>query len=257
MSGLRLPLAASIAGHAIVLFLLIWLSARLPPLTLLPSAPNAVAVIFAPPPPPAPPTPQPPAPQPVVVKPPPPPPPPPRPKVVEAPKPPPVIRHIEQKPKPRPLPRREVRRRIIRPLRREMPRRPEAVERPLRAIPPRYAPPQTAALPPVPAPIRRPAPAAPIVSADYRDALAAWFAAHKHYPESARDRGEQGEGLLRFKVDRYGRVLTYTLVRSTGYADLDAAIEAMMRGAELPPFPSGMAAEDIEVTMPFSFHLER
>lgn len=259
MSGFRLPLAVSIAGHAIFLILLVWLGSRLPPLRWAPPAPpNAIAVIFAPPPqpavvaPPAPPQPAP-APPPKVVEAPKPPPPPP-PKVVEAPQPPPrpIVRHVQ--PKPRPRPRRVVRRRIERPVRRVEPQRRAAVEPPLPAIPPRYAAPETAALPPTP--VRR-VPAAPMVSLAYRDALAGWFAAHKHYPESARDRGEQGEGLLRFRVDRYGRVLNYALVRSTGYPDLDSAIEAMMQGAVLPPFPSDMAANDIEVTMPFAFRLER
>jgi periplasmic protein TonB len=219
VSGLRVPLAVSIAGHAAGLILLVWLSARLPPLVLLPPAPpNAIAVIFE-----APPAP-------------PPPPPPPLPKPVEVPKPPPVV----QPPKPKPPPRRVVRRRIERPVQRQ-----EVEQPPIEA-------PQTVAQPPVYRP-----PAAPVISLDYRNVLAEWFATHKHYPEGARDRGEEGEGVLRFRVDRSGRVLSYALIRSTGHPDLDGAIEAMMQGAALPPFPSDMAASDIEVTMPFTFHLEQ
>jgi periplasmic protein TonB len=234
VSGLRLPLALSIAGHAIGLALLVWLSARLPPLVLLPPAPpNAVAVIFeAPPAPPQPAPTPPPPPPPAKVEPP--PPPPPLPKPVEVPKP-----VIHEPPKPRHI----VHRRIERPVRREEMERPPT---------PPVAAPQTAALPPAYHP-----PPAPLISLDYRNMLAEWFAAHKHYPESARERGEEGEGVLRFRVDRAGRVLSYALVRSTGYADLDGAIEAMMQGAVLPPFPSDMAANDIEVTMPFSFRLEQ
>jgi protein TonB len=111
------------------------------------------------------------------------------------------------------------------------------------------APPQTAS-PPPPA-------AAPAVSAGYRGALARWFATHKSYPESARNRGEEGEAVLRFRVDRGGRVLGYSLVKGTGYPDLDAAVEAMMRGAVLPPFPADMAANDIEVSVPVRFSLTR
>jgi periplasmic protein TonB len=231
VSGLRLPLAASIAGHAVGLALLLWFSARLPPLVLMPPAPpNAVAVIFEAPPAPPQPTPPPPPP-PVKVE-----PPPPLPKPVELPKPAPVV----LPPRPKPPPRHIVRRRIERPL-----RQPEQEPPPVEA-------PQTASLPPAYRP-----PPAPFVSLDYRNELAEWFAAHKHYPESARDRGEQGGGLLRFRVDRSGRVLSYALVRSTGYPDLDGAIEAMMQGATLPPFPPDMAANDIEVTMPFTFRLEQ
>jgi len=126
------------------------------------------------------------------------------------------------------------------------------VERP----PPRPpAAPQTVALPP-PRPVH---PQAPIVTSGYRSALAEWFAAHRQYPQSARDRGEEGTAVLQLRVDRAGRVLSYTLVRSTGHRDLDAAIEAMMRGAALPPFPADMAAQEneIAVTIPFRFRLER
>ncbi len=243
MRGLRLPLALSLAGHAIFLSLLVWLSARLPPLMLYPATPpQPVTVIFA-----APPAlnPPPPKPRPVVVKPPPPPPPPP--KVVAVPKPPPVVRHVEAKPRPRPARRREVRRRIEQRVRREVDRRP----------PPRVMPPQTAALPP-PAPVHLPPPA-PIVSPAYSSALAEWFAAHRRYPESARQRGEEGTGVLRLEIDRSGRVLSQTLVRSTGYADLDRAIEATMRGAVLPAFPAVMAESEreITVTIPFQFRLEQ
>jgi periplasmic protein TonB len=242
--GLRLPLAASVAGHAVFLLLLVWLSTRLPPLVLVPPAPpHAIAVIFAPPPVPAPPKP---AAPPVVAEPPPPPPPPPKlieppkpppPQVIAAPpKPPPVIRHVIAKPKP--PPRRERRRRIERHTVVEPPRAPQIVA-------------------PPPQPVR--APPAPIVTSAYRSALAEWFAAHRQYPLSARERGEEGLGVLQLRVDRSGRVLSYTLVRSTGYPDLDAAIEATMRGAALPPFPADMAAQEneIAVTIPFRFHLER
>jgi periplasmic protein TonB len=233
VSGTRLPLAVSIAGHATGLVVLAWLSTRLPPLVPTPPAPpNAIAVIFEAPPAPPPPIPP---PQATEIKPPPPPPPPPIPEVAAMP---PPIPEIRQLPKPKPLPRREVRRHI---------------ERPLPAPPPPVTMPQTASLPP-PAP--RP-PAAPLVSAAYRSALADWFASHKDYPESARDRGEQGQALLRLRVDRSGRVLNYALVRSTGYPDLDREIETIMHGAVLPPFPADMAASDIEVTIPFAFRLER
>ena len=84
-----------------------------------------------------------------------------------------------------------------------------------------------------------PAPApAPTISPDYRTLLSGWLESHKRYPEDARQRGEEGRAILRFRVDRYGRVLDYQVVSSTGYADLDQAIQNMMRGATMPPFPA-------------------
>src|SRR5882724_8032963 len=89
----------------------------------------------------------------------------------------------------------------------------------------------------------------PDLTANYRGMISAWLEAHKRYPESARQRGEEGTVGLRFRVDRYGRVLDYTLRTSTGYADLDAGIDQMMRAAQLPPFPTGMTASQIEVSV--------
>jgi TonB family protein len=80
----------------------------------------------------------------------------------------------------------------------------------------------------------------PDPTANYQAMISAWFESHKHYPESARQHGEEGGVKLRFRVDRFGRVLGYRLLESTGYPDLDAGIDQMMRGAQLPPFPAGM-----------------
>ena len=113
--------------------------------------------------------------------------------------------------------------------------------------------PQTAsAATPVPAPVPSPA-----VSQGYRALLSAWLESHKRYPDSARQRGEEGRAVLHFAVDRSGRVIDYAVAQSTGYADLDTAIEEMMRGAILPPFPAGMTQPRIEVSVTIRFSLAR
>lgn len=112
------------------------------------------------------------------------------------------------------------------------------------------APPQVASIP-------QPAPPPPTVSADYRTLLSGWLESHKHYPEDARQRGEEGRAVLRFRIDRYGRVLDYAVVSSTGYADLDRAVENMMRGATMPPFPPSMPQPEIEVSVTIRFGLAR
>ena len=127
---------------------------------------------------------------------------------------------------------------------------------PVTPVAPQPAPIQTAAIP-VPQPQRPPAPAGPVVSAGYRTALSAWLEGHKRYPDSARARSEEGRAVLRFRVDRSGRVLNYAVVQSTGYPDLDAAIDSMMRGASLPPFPADMTATDVEVSVTVRFALSR
>jgi periplasmic protein TonB len=103
----------------------------------------------------------------------------------------------------------------------------------------------------------RPIPAPPIISAVYRSALVGWLNNHKHYPNSARERGEEGRAIVHFRVDRSGRVLSYAVVARTGYADLDAEIDEMLRGAMMPPFPADMIAPQIDVTVTISFGLTR
>ncbi len=221
----RLPLAASIVGHGFVVALLILLVGQLPAVPPVPIVTRGIAIMLAPPPPPVAETPPPPEPPPVPeAQPPPPEPPPP---VVEAPPP----------PRPQPKP-------VVKP-----PRRP----------PPQPAPLQTAMVPPPAAPPSSPlpAPAAPLVSAGYRAALSSWLESHKHYPDSARERGEEGRAVLRFRVDRSGRLLSYAVVQSTGHPDLDAALDQMMRGASLPPFPTDMTASEVEVSVAIRFALAR
>jgi periplasmic protein TonB len=97
----------------------------------------------------------------------------------------------------------------------------------------------------------------PDPTANYGAMISAWLESHKRYPESARQRGEEGGVKLRFRVDRLGRVLAYRLLESTGYADLDDGIDQMMRGAQLPPFPAGMTQSQIEVSVKLRFKLAR
>ncbi len=87
--------------------------------------------------------------------------------------------------------------------------------------------------------------------------LAAWLNSHKRYPERARERGEEGRAVLRFAVERNGRVAEYAVVKGTGYPDLDAAVAEMMRGAVLPPFPADMTQPRIEVSVTIRFSLTR
>ena len=234
MISFRLPLVASILGHGGVLALLMLFAAQLPPVSLPEPRKAGIEVTLAPPQPVAetpPPTPEPP---PVAeIQPPPPEPPPPPPK--------PVVHKPVVKPPPPPRPPQMVR---------ELPPQPPQLPLPMPRLAP--APMQTAAIPvpPAPHPI-------PVVSAGYRAALSAWLESHKRYPDSARSRGEEGRAVLRFRVDRAGRVLNYAVVSSTGYADLDASIDAMMRGATMPPFPADMAASDVEVSVTVRFALTR
>jgi periplasmic protein TonB len=121
----------------------------------------------------------------------------------------------------------------------------------------------------VPAPVQtRPAPSAPTVpsanppppppiSPSWQSALGAWLQANKTYPEEARRRGDEGRATVRFTVSREGRVVDFQLLSGTGSAVLDAAVERLLRGARLPPFPAGMGQDAVTVTLQIRYTLER
>jgi protein TonB len=108
---------------------------------------------------------------------------------------------------------------------------------------------------PVSQPASRPAGAEAPIASDWQRSLAAWLAAHKTYPDEARRRGTEGSVVLRFTADRSGRVLDVVLVRSAGSSMLDAAAEAMVRHAVLPPFTAGMSQDTVTVTVQIRYAL--
>ncbi len=87
--------------------------------------------------------------------------------------------------------------------------------------------------------------------------MSAWLQSHKTYPDEARERGEQGSALVRFTVDRSGRVLEFTLVRGTGSVSLDAAVSRMLTGAQLPAFPPAMTQDRATITVQVRYALQQ
>jgi periplasmic protein TonB len=78
----------------------------------------------------------------------------------------------------------------------------------------------------------------------------------KRYPAAAQSRNEQGVVLLSFSLDRSGHVLAHSIARSSGHADLDNEVMAMiMRAEPLPPFPASMTQPRIDLTVPIRFSL--
>ena len=230
MNGIKLPFALSLAGHAACLVALaLFLSTKPPPLVQ-PTAKGGIEVVFEPAPPKQEPTPAAPEAPVATSEPPPPPPPPPQ-------------KHVIKKP-PKPVPRPQ-----------EVPQPSQAYLPPpqLPTAPAPAAPSQTAMAPTaVPAPVP-----SPEASAGYRALLSAWLESHKRYPDAARQRGEEGRAVLRFSVDRGGRVLDFAVTSSSGYPDLDQSVEEMMRGATLPPFPAGMPQPIMQVSVTIRFSLRR
>jgi len=152
----------------------------------------------------------------------------------------------------------------------ESPPPPTPVERPVQQKPtprptakmrtqPPAAMPQAAPAPvaAAPAPQAQPAPEArPNAMASFEALLAAHLDRYKRYPHASQVKGEQGEALLRFTMDRQGHVLAARLERGSGYAALDEEIMAMIRRAEpLPPLPPEVAGQRLELVVPIRFRL--
>ncbi|MBV8133825.1 MAG: energy transducer TonB [Alphaproteobacteria bacterium] len=255
MSEIKLPLGLSVAGHAVGLALLILLLPTSIPTVPEPLATGGIEVVLAPLPKPEEPPQQAETPPPVATPPPEPEPPPPDEPVaaVEPPPPVPEVPAPVVEPPPPPAPRKPTVK-PPKPVRHQLEQAaPSPTPAPSQPTPAAVAAPQTAYAPtPVPAPVP-----STEVSPGYRALLSAWLENHKRYPDSARQRGEEGRAVLRFAVDRSGRVLDFAVAQSSGYPDLDASLEEMMSGALLPPFPASMTQPRIDVSVTIRFSLAR
>jgi protein TonB len=143
---------------------------------------------------------------------------------------------------------------------------PEAVPRPrarpenLRVVEPEAAPSQAAARAQVraegaeAAAAARPSAGSRGVSpAKWRAQLMAHLERLKRYPPGARRRREEGVVQVRFVVDDGGNVRSARIVRSSGSAELDEAVVALLRRAS--PLPAPPPGAPREVVAPVGFEL--
>jgi periplasmic protein TonB len=97
---------------------------------------------------------------------------------------------------------------------------------------------------------------APAVEPSWQASLLRQLQRFKRYPAAAQSRNEEGIVLLSFSLDRSGHVLAHSIAKSSGYAELDNEVMAMiMRAEPLPPFPPGMTQARIDLTVPIRFSL--
>lgn len=128
----------------------------------------------------------------------------------------------------------------------------------------------TAAVAPRPVPVA-PAPAiapgrgGPGASAEAQAAEADWYSlisAHlersKRYPREAKQAEQQGTPMVRFAVDRRGRVSDVSIARSSGHHLLDrATLELLRRVAPLPAMPRAMGRNSVVISLPIEYSLSR
>jgi periplasmic protein TonB len=88
----------------------------------------------------------------------------------------------------------------------------------------------------------------------YLASLAATLRNRLRYPDVARSQGVSGVAQIRFTVDRSGRIVSSSLVRSAGHPALDqAALATASPGSSVPPVPDFIP--QLTFTIPLRFNL--
>ena len=88
----------------------------------------------------------------------------------------------------------------------------------------------------------------------WRGLLEAHLQKFQKYPRSAQRRNVEGTVWLRFRMDRDGKVLSYTVERTSEHEVLDEAALAMIERAQpLPPLPDDVPGDSIELIIPANF----
>lgn len=85
--------------------------------------------------------------------------------------------------------------------------------------------------------------------------VAAYLESRKHYPQSARDRSQQGNIVARLTINRMGEVQSVELLVPCAVRVLnDEALAMIARASPLPP-PQEMEGDPLELTVPIRFSL--
>lgn len=96
-----------------------------------------------------------------------------------------------------------------------------------------------------------------VLPASWQRSVVAHLGRHKRYPQAARAKKIEGEALLRFVIDRAGRIKKASLEKPSGAAILDAEALAMLdRAQPLPPLPANVRAAEVELVVPVNYKLK-
>lgn len=90
--------------------------------------------------------------------------------------------------------------------------------------------------------------------ASWQSLLMGHLERHKRYPSGAQSRGEGGVAYVRFSIDERGNVLSASLARSAGSAELDREVIALVHRASPVPAPPAGAKRSITAPVRFSTH---
>jgi len=120
--------------------------------------------------------------------------------------------------------------------------------------PPVPAPPSERALTTTSVPVTPPPPSTAVV--DFQMKLLRHLNRHKRYPAQARAKREQGVVMVRFTMDRGGRVVHAVLEKACGFPALnEEGVALLSRAQPLPIPPPQMEGDRIEMIVPVEFSL--
>jgi periplasmic protein TonB len=92
---------------------------------------------------------------------------------------------------------------------------------------------------------------------EYGSLLGRSIAKHKQYPKIAQMRGWQGDVKLDLKLDGNGKVLSASVLESSGFDALDKqALEMVRKASPFPVPPAALRNRTFNINVPVSFKLE-
>jgi protein TonB len=117
------------------------------------------------------------------------------------------------------------------------------------AAPAEAAPPSTSHSPPQQA--RR-------LAETYLAALVREIERHRFYPRVSRRLNEEGTVVVRFIIQRDGRLTDIAIDNSSGSRRLDeAALQTLGKTTPFEPMPAVLGREQLSLTVPIVYHLQR
>jgi protein TonB len=95
----------------------------------------------------------------------------------------------------------------------------------------------------------------PSLSPDrWRSAVYRHLERNKRYPSSAERRRIGGTVRARFTIDSRGNILSFSITASSGHAELDDAVRAMLRRASpVPAPPADLYRSGLNIEVPITF----
>lgn len=93
----------------------------------------------------------------------------------------------------------------------------------------------------------------------YEQVISLWVVRNRVYPPEAFEKGLQGEAVVRIRINRQGRILSYRIEQSSGHSLIDAGLgEMVKRSNPVPAVPENYpGGKELEFLISVSFYDQR